>query len=78
MRPVTLGTSVISIELASTDALPTRLLLPDELVWLELAPLVRSITPGLCLTLATSAPEVCLALFHLDFVAASLRHIWQD
>ena len=77
VRSVALRSPVVTVQLTATDALTAALLLPRELVGLELGAFVRTVAPGLTLAVATRAPEVSLALLHINLVASSFRHVRQ-
>ena len=77
VRAVAFGAPVVTVEFAAADALATTLLLPCELEGLEVGAFVRPIAPRLRLAVAAGAPEVSLALLHLDLVTALLRHVGQ-
>ena len=77
VRPVTLGSTVIAVQLAATDALSARLFFPGELEGFEVGTDVRAVTPGLLLAVSTGAPEVGFALLHVNLVAALLWHVGQ-
>ena len=75
---VTLGATIITVHLATTDTLTLRFLFPCELIWFELSSFVGSIAPRLLFTVSACAPIVGLALLHVNLVASSLWNIRQD
>ena len=77
MGSVALSTAVITVHLAATYALTATFLFPSELERFEFGTFMRTITPGLTRTLTTGAPEVGLALLHINLEAALLGNFWQ-